>query len=74
MLKNPSRNADRSRDVSVSLADIDDARLLELKREAYRRFYLRPRFIVSSLRDLYPLKKWSYFVKDVWTFVKRNFF
>ena len=72
-LRSGEQNLDRSREVSVSLSGIPDARLLALRRMAYRRFYLRPFFLVRTLRLIYPRHKWGFFVRDVLTFLFRNF-
>ena len=72
-LRSSDQNLDRSTEVSVSFSDIPDARLLELKRLAYRRFYLRPLFLARTLLRIYPWRKWGYFLQDVWTFFRRNF-
>ena len=73
LLRTEERNLDRSTEVSIRLPGVADERLLKLKRLAYRRFYLRPLFLLRTLRVLYPRRKWSYFVKDVLTFLRRNF-
>jgi radical SAM superfamily enzyme YgiQ (UPF0313 family) len=72
-LNRSDHNLDRSREVSVSLSGIPDAKLLELKRTAYRRFYLRPWFLVKTIARLYPRRKWGYFLQDVAAFLRRNF-
>jgi radical SAM superfamily enzyme YgiQ (UPF0313 family) len=72
-LSTTDKNLDRSSQVSIRLDDISHKRLLELKTLAYRRFYLRPLFLLQTLITLYPRKKWGYFLKDAWTFFRRNF-
>ena len=74
VLKEAGRTLDRSNEVSITLPGMSEQRLLDLKRSAYRRFYLRPRFLLSSFRDLYPLSKWNYLIADLWAFARRNFF
>jgi hypothetical protein len=72
-LSTTDKNLDRSSQVSIRLDDISHKRLPELKTLAYRRFYLRPLFLLQTLITLYPRKKWGYFLKDAWTFFRRNF-
>ncbi len=63
---------DRSTEAALTLPGLSEERLLELKRLAYRRFYLRPWKALKNFRALYPRNKWGYFLKDVWIFLKRN--
>jgi radical SAM superfamily enzyme YgiQ (UPF0313 family) len=71
-LRATGHNLDRSREVSVSLSGIPDETLLKLKRTAYRRFYLRPWFLVRTIARLYPRRKWGYFLQDVAAVQRRN--
>ena len=73
LLRESDGNLDRSTEVSIALPTVSDRRLLELKRLAYRRFYLRPLFLVRTIITLYPRNKWGLFLEDVWTFFRRNF-
>lgn len=66
--------ADRSSEVSIKLPDLTEKQLLELKKFAYRSFYLRPRFLLKNVRKLFPLKKFDYLLKDALVFLKRSFF
>lgn len=73
LLADSEQNLDRSSEVSIKLPGLTRKRLIQLKRSAYWRFYLRPFFLLRTLRILYPRKKWGLFIKDVWTFLSRNF-
>ena len=73
LLADTTKNLDRSSEVSVSLNGMSSARLLELKRLAYRRFYLRPLFLIRTILTIFPRKKWGFFLKDALTFFRRNF-
>lgn len=75
LLVSPGRTetADRSTEVSIRLSDLTPEDLLQLKKLAYRRFYLRPLFLVKSMIWLFPMKKRYYLVKDVFLFLKQSF-
>jgi len=68
-----TKTADRSTEVSIQLPDLTPEDLLQLKKLAYRRFYLRPLFLVKSMIWLFPMKKRYYLVKDVFLFLKQSF-
>ena len=73
LLDPEAKNLDRSSEVSFAPKGMSAKRLQELKRLAYRRFYLRPLFLLKTLRTLFPFGKWGFFLKDVLTFFRRNF-
>ena len=66
--------ADRSQEVSIKLPGLSVEQLLKLKKLAYRRFYLRPAFLLKNVFKLFPPKKWDHLVKDAFLFLKRSFF
>ena len=69
----PTQTADRSTEVSIKLPYLTSEDLLQLKKLAYRRFYLRPLFLVKSMIWMFPMKKRYYLIKDVFLFLKQSF-
>jgi len=74
MSPNTLHASDRSSEVSIRLPTLSPDELLRLKKLAYRRFYLRPLFLMRNALRLFPLRKWNYFIKDALLFLKRSFF